>query len=259
MLFFIKTLPSLRCVLIRRSLPCSWNTAGRIYDAYIDRSAAYARKGDFARAIADADNAIKTYNFDSAYANRAEIYVKMGNFNKAVSGYMEAIKIQKKEAIWILEGPEKAKYYRKIALVYQDKGDAKNADKYLRKAQEMDPEAKPAEESIYRSNFMDRNGSLILDNDFDEVLWFKHDLAAVKSGGAWGYIGKTAQIAVKPVFESVPPEFPATGLALVKRAGKYGYIDRTGTFVIEPRYDAAYDFTEGLAAVKVGTRWGYID
>ncbi len=29
--------------------------------------------------------------------------------------------------------------------------------------------------------------------------------------------------------------------------------------VIEPRFDAAHDFSEGLAAVRVGQKWGYID
>jgi hypothetical protein len=45
--------------------------------------------------------------------------------------------------------------------------------------------------------------------------------------------------------------------------GKWGYIDSTGAVKIEPRFDAAYDFSEGLAAVDVayddGSGFGYID
>jgi hypothetical protein len=45
--------------------------------------------------------------------------------------------------------------------------------------------------------------------------------------------------------------------------GKWGYIDNTGTIKIEPRFDAAYDFSEGLAPVDVAyddsSGYGYID
>lgn len=39
----------------------------------------------------------------------------------------------------------------------------------------------------------------------------------------------------------------------------FGYIDRTGRIVIEPRFTWAYEFTEGLARVQIGSRDGYID
>lgn len=49
------------------------------------------------------------------------------------------------------------------------------------------------------------------------------------------------------------------GLAAVKVRGKWGYIDQTGTFVIQPRFDNAREFSEGLAPVGLGKKWGYID
>ena len=39
----------------------------------------------------------------------------------------------------------------------------------------------------------------------------------------------------------------------------YGYMDTTGQMVIPMKFDDALHFSEGLAAVKVGTKWGYID
>lgn len=44
----------------------------------------------------------------------------------------------------------------------------------------------------------------------------------------------------------------------IKANGKYGYIDRKGTIAIKPKYDMADDFSEGLARVKLGSKWGYI-
>jgi len=38
-----------------------------------------------------------------------------------------------------------------------------------------------------------------------------------------------------------------------------GYIDTTGKLVIQPQYDTVSDFSESLAAVKIGDKWGYID
>jgi tetratricopeptide (TPR) repeat protein len=310
---------------------------GLTYHAYIGRSVAHANKGDFASAIADADNAINIYDFVSSYVNRAEIYEKQGDLNKAVRDYTEAIRTERssqkerdvaidrfgvqgltklyEKRAWIhfdngsydkaladfrtiekepnLKGSYKALLYSIIARLYERKGDKNNADKYHKKAQAMDPQGKagaeeaktkkappgktgatapvhdrsaPApkpkpkgEELAFESSFMDRNGRIISDRGFDDVRWFKNDLAAVKSGGTWGYLGKTGRIVVEPVFEEVPAEFPAAGPARVKKGGKYGYIDRTGAFAIEPRFDSAHDFAEGLAAVKDGTRWGFID
>ena len=48
-------------------------------------------------------------------------------------------------------------------------------------------------------------------------------------------------------------------LAAVKIGGKWGYVDNMGKKVIKPQFEAADDFSEGLAAVQVNGKWGYID
>ncbi len=51
-------------------------------------------------------------------------------------------------------------------------------------------------------------------------------------------------------------------LFIIKQAGKLGYIDKAGKVVVEPQFDRAENFSEGLAAVRVGGRrgtCGYID
>ena len=40
---------------------------------------------------------------------------------------------------------------------------------------------------------------------------------------------------------------------------KYGYKNEQGDVVVPPRYDLAYEFNEGLAAVRVNRLYGYID
>jgi len=50
-----------------------------------------------------------------------------------------------------------------------------------------------------------------------------------------------------------------TELLLIRRNGLYGYADSSGRQVIAPRFDEAGQFSEGLAAVRVGDNWGYVD
>jgi hypothetical protein len=72
----------------------------------------------------------------------------------------------------------------------------------------------------------------------------------------WGYIDNTGAIKIAPRFDAAA-DF-SEGLALVgvgiteDNIGKWGYIDTSGTVVIEPRFDLAGDFSEGLAAVGIG-------
>ncbi len=40
--------------------------------------------------------------------------------------------------------------------------------------------------------------------------------------------------------------------------GKWGYINTSGNMVIEPRFDEARAFSDGFAAVRQGTNWGYV-
>ena len=49
------------------------------------------------------------------------------------------------------------------------------------------------------------------------------------------------------------------GLAQVKVGEKWGFIDKTGKQITPCLYDDARDFSEGLAKVIVGEKWGFID
>jgi len=78
----------------------------------------------------------------------------------------------------------------------------------------------------------------------------------------WGFIDQTGRIVVEPKYTAAG-DF-SEGLAAVKvggthaRGGTWGFIDRTGRQVVECTFDAAEAFSEGLAAVRVGEKWGFI-
>lgn len=55
-------------------------------------------------------------------------------------------------------------------------------------------------------------------------------------------------------------QFKGGFAAVCDKTGKWGYIGQTdGHIVIPPQYSAAQDFSNDLAAVKVGKAWGFID
>lgn len=49
------------------------------------------------------------------------------------------------------------------------------------------------------------------------------------------------------------------GRAAVKVNGKYGYLDESGKEIVPPQYDFTWHFIGGYAAVRVGDKFGFID
>jgi len=49
------------------------------------------------------------------------------------------------------------------------------------------------------------------------------------------------------------------GLAVVQKGEKFGYVDEAGREIIPVKYDATGAFNEGMARVKLNEKWGFID
>lgn len=67
----------------------------------------------------------------------------------------------------------------------------------------------------------------------------------------------TSRFAILPRFKS-PGTF-RNGLAPVRDGGLWGFIDRSGDWIIEPSFRAARPFHDGKAAAKTSDGWGYIN
>jgi hypothetical protein len=122
--------------------------------------------------------------------------------------------------------------------------------------------------------FIDTAGRPLDSNAFTEVRGFSQGLAAVKIGdedsGAWGFIDRRGALVIPPLFAGVPRGF-SEGLAAVEveadSPDRMGFIDTSGGFAIDTLFDAAGDFSEGLAPVGRGRRrggrfegvWGFAD
>src|SRR5262249_37058689 len=69
--------------------------------------------------------------------------------------------------------------------------------------------------------------------------------------------GQAAHMVINPQFDAAGPS--SEGLAAVRIGAKSGYIDTHGTVVIQPQFDHAGQFSEGVAAAGIGDKNGYID
>lgn len=84
------------------------------------------------------------------------------------------------------------------------------------------------------------------------------------SGDKYGYINadawnndETIDWVISPMFDSAASF--SDELAAVKVGNRYGYINKKGIYVIFPMFDEASDFFDGIATVKVNNQQYYID
>ena len=78
-------------------------------------------------------------------------------------------------------------------------------------------------------------------------------------GGLWGIIDSNGTIKADTIYDDII--FSCSDNYLVYRIrDRYGYINRSGVpLCLDKTYDLALPFAEGLAAVREGMLWGYID
>lgn len=120
--------------------------------------------------------------------------------------------------------------------------------------------------------YIDKMGNFVIKpQQFAIASSFSEGLAAVRrggktafmisgpAGGKWAFIGKDGKtsIVLPPHTEHVS-NF-VNGLAAIHVGEKCGYVDKSGALVIPPKYGACGDFSEGLADVELNGKWQFID
>ena len=104
--------------------------------------------------------------------------------------------------------------------------------------------------------YVGANGAAVIEPRFGGAADFAEKLAAARlpaPGSKWGYIGRSGAFAIPPRFNEQPGPF-SEGLAVFQADGRFGYIDKSGDTVVEPLYRSAHPFHSGLA--RVGTPVG---
>ena len=120
--------------------------------------------------------------------------------------------------------------------------------------------------------FIDTAGKYLITPRFAGVrgVCFFGGLALVKVKRTWVFVDKTGNVVFRPSQEDA--KYPLSGLDLDhlghkwsyrpdrdSLSNKWGYTDTTGTFIIAPQFDYADMFCYGLALVKAGGEYGFID
>lgn len=111
--------------------------------------------------------------------------------------------------------------------------------------------------------FVKKNGSYIMldtagkqvgKEKFDSAKVFANDdYAAIMNDGLWGFIDTTGKIVLKPKYSDANSF--SVGLAPVKHGDKWGYINIQGDFIIDNKFDFCSVFTnKGTSVVKTGDR-----
>jgi hypothetical protein len=139
--------------------------------------------------------------------------------------------------------------------------------------------------------YADRDNNVVIEPRFEGAGPFSEGLAAVWLGRKKGYIDQTGNLAIQPHFDD-PFELPtfsggatygrygsysstdyvehyvgeflsmgrfSEGIAAVQIGLRYGYVDHSGHLVIQPQFALAGDFSEGRAPVVIGMKFGYIN
>jgi hypothetical protein len=177
----------------------------------------------------------------------------------------------------------------------------------------QDPDYFPVKQNG-KIGFIDSTGKMVISPRFDSAsiqndVTFSEGLAVVQLGDKWGYIDRTGSFVIQPKFEHAPSVFKegvarvtkvtliektvppdkftireetygfidksgdlveslrsieerttfVDGLAKVKKGDKFGYVDKTGRFVIEARFADAEDFSDGLAAVRTESSFSSLE
>lgn len=91
---------------------------------------------------------------------------------------------------------------------------------------------------------------------FDRMTAACAGVVTVRQGDLYGFFGGDGLYA-PCVWEKA--DYFREGLAAVRRGGKWGFIDRRGEVAVPCVWDEAQAFADGLAAVRRGEKWGFIN
>lgn len=116
--------------------------------------------------------------------------------------------------------------------------------------------------------FIDTTGNIVIEPQFFKVNSFSKGLARFEFGRRWGLINKKGEVLDKNgEWNSYKISLPTGDIVLISQSSQTGkaslisYLDMGGELVGTNAllYDKIKTFREGLAAVKIDSKWGYID
>lgn len=102
----------------------------------------------------------------------------------------------------------------------------------------------------------EKDGEIIFEDGSGNV-YDKESIELASKNHRCGYVNAERQTVIGFDYDMALPF--SEGIACVAIGGKYGFIDKTAAWVTKPDYEDARDFKEGLARVRKDGKWGYIN
>ena len=108
--------------------------------------------------------------------------------------------------------------------------------------------------------FIKRDGTYLIEAEFEELTSFNHGYAGVKQDGLRSFINTKGETAFDSRYSRVT-KFGVAGLAVVKTENeKIGVINQQGDWVAKPQYDSFGGFSSsGFMTLQVDDKWGVLD
>lgn len=103
--------------------------------------------------------------------------------------------------------------------------------------------------------FMNKNGEIMIPNNYNFAGFFQEGLAVVVLEDKYGFINKRGEIQIPCTYESASDY--NQGNAVVELGGKKGMIDRNGRFLFDCEYDDLGVFSDGLVFASLDDKYGY--
>lgn len=105
---------------------------------------------------------------------------------------------------------------------------------------------------------IDKKGNVIGADSYEDAVPFASDQpAAVKKDGKWGFVDVDGNLVIEAQYEEAGSF--SNGLAPVKTATGWGYINQKNELVIADEFMGAKNFYKGVAPVKEGNYWTMIE
>ncbi len=109
-----------------------------------------------------------------------------------------------------------------------------------------------------RTGYINKSGKIVIPIIYRDGTIFSEGYAAVKKNGRYYFINRSGRIVINRNGYLHAGTFKE-GLAFAKHSnGLYGFINKQGEWVIPPQFEEARSFSDGMAAVKVNGKWGFI-
>ena len=111
-----------------------------------------------------------------------------------------------------------------------------------------------------KAGFMDWHGKQVIKQQFDAADAFYDGVADIQLEKKWGCINKCGKIIVKPIFDhEVNRTYDGKGHWFPIYKGHVVCIDRAGKILFKTPYADMNSFSEGISAVELNHKTGYID